>query len=248
MWRLSRIEQELARNAGLVVTVSQYSLKKIVQYYGVDPAKIRIVPNGVDCLKFRPFDGSDKTKQKIGIAGKKCVLFVGRLIPRKGLPFLIEAAEQIVKERKDVAFVIVGDGSLRSHFVEYLKKIGLSDYFVFLGDVSDSVLPEIYNCADVFALPSIQEGQGIALLEAQATGKPVVAFDVGAVGETFADGETGLLVRPDGDKLATAVLDLLSNETLREKMGAKGRVFACTNFSWSTCAEKMLEVYHEVLR
>jgi len=247
MWRLSKIEHELATKAGLVVTVSQYSLRQIVQYYGVDPAKIRIVPNGVDCLKFRPIDGSEKTKQKIGTAGKKCILFVGRLIPRKGLPFLIQAAEQIVKERKDAAFVIVGDGPLRSHLVEYLKKIGLSDYFVFLGDVSDTALPEIYNCADVFALPSIQEGQGIALLEAQATGKPVVAFDVGAVGEALADKETGLLVKPESDALAKAVLDLISNETLRERMGTKGREFVCANFSWSNCAEKMLKVYHEAL-
>ena len=110
-------------------------------------------------------------------------MFVGRLIPRKGLPYLIEAAKHIIKEQSETAFVIVGDGPLKNHLITYLEKIGLSKNFVFLGDVDEKVLPALYNCADVFAFPSIQEGQGIALLEAQATAKPVVAFDVGGVHE-----------------------------------------------------------------
>jgi phosphatidylinositol alpha-1,6-mannosyltransferase len=109
------------------------------------------------------------------------------------------------------------------------------------------VLPALYNCADVFALPSIQEGQGIALLEAQATAKPVVAFDVGGVSEAMVDKETGLLVKPDSRKLADAILKLLSSWSLREKMGVKGREFVSNNFSWDICAQKMLQVYREAL-
>ena len=187
MWQLSKIEEEAARNATLIVTVSKYSLKKIVQFYEVDKTKIRIVPNGVDPQKFRPAEGCERVKRSIGIDKKQCVLFVGRLIPRKGLPFLIEAAKRIVKERSETAFVIVGNGPLRNHLSAYLEKVHLSGNFVFLGDVNENVLPIIYNCADVFAFPSIQEGQGIALLEAQATAKPVVAFNVGGISEALLD-------------------------------------------------------------
>jgi glycosyltransferase involved in cell wall biosynthesis len=106
MWRLSRIEQETARNATLIATVSHYSSKRINQLYGIDPEKIRVVPNGVDPEKFKPFGDLEKIKRQIGIDSKLCVLFVGRLIPRKGLPYLVEAAKQVVREF-NVIFLIV---------------------------------------------------------------------------------------------------------------------------------------------
>jgi glycosyltransferase involved in cell wall biosynthesis len=161
------------------------------------------------------------------------------------LPFLIEAAKNIVKEFSQTMFVVVGDGPLKNNLRAHLERINLSGNFVFLGDVNEKVLPALYNCADVFALPSIQEGQGIALLEAQATGKPVVAFNVGGVKEAMLDKETGLLVRPDSRELANAIMKLLSSWSLREKMGRKGQEFVSGNFSWDVCAQRMLQVYHE---
>jgi glycosyltransferase involved in cell wall biosynthesis len=128
-----------------------------------------------------------------------------------------------------------------------LEETKLSGNFVFLGDINENVLPTLYNCADVFAFPSIQEGQGIALLEAQATAKPVVAFDVGGVHEAMVDKETGLLVKPDSRELADAILKLLSSWSLREKMGVKGRELVSNNFSWDICAQRMLQVYREAL-
>jgi len=247
MWRLSRLEGESAEKATLIVTVSKYSRNKIIQFYDVDKTKIRIVPNGVALQRFKPVQGLESIKRQIGIDSKFCVLFVGRLIPRKGLPFLVEAAKHIIKEFKETIFVIVGNGPLKNHLMAYLEKINLSSNFVFLGDVNENVLPAIYNCADVFALPSIQEGQGIALLEAQATAKPVVAFDVGGVHEAVVDKETALLIKPDSCELADAILKLLSNWSLREKMGNKGREFVSNNFSWDICAQRMLQVYREAL-
>jgi glycosyltransferase involved in cell wall biosynthesis len=245
MWRLSKIEEDSAKNATIIVTVSKYSSKKIVQFYNIEKTKITIVPNGVDPQKFRPVEGLEKVKHRIGIDGKQCVLFVGRLIPRKGLHFLMEAAKQVIKENKGTVFVIVGDGPLKNHLTSFLKKERLSDNFVFLGDVSDDVLPILYNCADIFTLPSIQEGQGLALLEAQATAKPVVAFNVGGISEFVLDKQTGLLVKPDSIELANAISNLLSNKSLREKMGHLGREFVCNNFSWDICAQEMLQVYNE---
>ncbi len=247
MWQLSKLEGESAKKATLIVTVSKYSSEKTVQFYGADKAKIRVVPNGVDLQRFKPSESCESIKRQIGIDSKLSVLFVGRLIPRKGLPFLIEAAKRIVKEFKETIFVIVGDGPLKNHLLAYLEEIKLSGNFVFLGDINENVLPTLYNCADVFAFPSIQEGQGIALLEAQATAKPVVAFDVGGVHEAMVDKETGLLVKPDSRELADAILKLLSSWSLREKMGVKGRELVSNNFSWDICAQRMLQVYREAL-
>jgi len=247
MWQLSKLEEESARNATLTVTISKYSRRKIMQFYGVDEAKIRVVPNSVDTQIFKPSESCEKIKRQIGMDSKLCVLFVGRLIPRKGLRYLVEAAKQIVQDFSQIMFLIVGDGPLRNHLVSYLEKMNLTSNFVFLGDVSESALPALYSCADVFVLPSIQEGQGIALLEAQATAKPIVAFDVGGVREAVLDKETGLLVKPDSRELAEAIMKLLVSWSLREKLGCRGREFVVDNFSWDICAQKMLHVYREAL-
>jgi glycogen(starch) synthase len=247
MWQLSELEAESARNADLIVTVSNYSKKRMSQFYDVDKSKVRVVPNGVDPQRFKPLQDLEQIKRQIGIDSKLCVLFVGRLIPRKGLPFLVEAAKRVVKEFKETIFVIVGRGPLENHLRAHLEKINLSKNFVFLGDVKERVLPALYNCADVFALPSIQEGQGIALLEAQATAKPVVAFNVGGVQEAVLDEETGLLVEPNSQELADAILKLLADWALREKMGKLGREFVANNFSWNICSQRMLRVYREAV-
>ena len=247
MRHLAKLENQAAKQATLIVTVSNYSAKKIVQLYEVDETKIRVVPNGVDLQKFKPSEVSEKVRDMVGGNCEHLVLFVGNLIPRKGLHFLIEAAKDVIKENRDTKFVVVGDGPLKNHLIQYSKKQGVSDVFTFLGDVPEHLLPSLYNCADVFASPSIQEGQGISLLEAQASAKPVVAFNVTAITEVVKNKETGLLVEPQRSQLADAILSLLSNKGLRELMGRSGREFVSNNFSWEICAQKMLQVYSEVM-
>ena len=248
MDRLARLEGETAQNATLIVTISNYSLEKITQFYKVKEAKVRIVPNGVDIEKFLPFPNRETAKRKFGLGDEPCVLFVGSLIPRKGLPFLVEAAKQIVKEKSDTKFLIVGEGPLRNQLNNSLKEANLLGNFKFLGNLKDDALQAVYNCADVFALPSIQEGQGIVLLEAQACAKPVVAFNIGGVNEAVQNGKTGLLVNLGNTyEFADALLKLISDKSLQEKMGANGRGFVLENFTWDICAQKMLNVYCEAL-
>jgi glycosyltransferase involved in cell wall biosynthesis len=247
-WRLSKLEAESARDANLVVTVSNYSAKMAAHLYNLDMDKLRVVPNGVDTEKFKPSNTGCRLKRELGIEDKQVVLFVGRLIPRKGLHFLVEAAAQVLIECNDTVFIIVGDGPLRNSLTSQLARLGLLKHFLFLGDVKESVLPRLYNCADVFAFPSVQEGQGIALLEAQASEKPVVAFNVGGVDETVRQRQSGLLVDlGNSHRLGEAILKLLSDSSLRHKMGTAGRDFVLSNYTWAVCAEKMLKVYREVI-
>jgi len=245
MWRLSKLEAESAHNANIVVTISRYSREKLIQLYDVDSSKIRIAPNGVDLQRFKPSEDRVVLKQRIGVGKRPVILFVGRLIPRKGLRYLVEAAKVVVRERKDVVFLIVGDGPLRSQLVNWIEESDLSNNFILLGDANETLLPRIYNCADIFVLPSIQEGQGIALLEAQASGKPVVAFDTGGIREALQNERTGLLTKPNSMNLAEALLKLLADKSLREKMGFKGRDFVSRSLSWDACTHKMIDVYRE---
>jgi len=248
MFRLAKQESETAKNATLIVTISKYSLEKMKHFYNVDEGKVRIVPNGVDPEKFKPTADREAARRQFGLRNEPCVLFVGSLIHRKGLPFLVEAAKKIVKEWTETQFLIAGEGPLRNQLGKSIEAANLSRNFKFLGNLNDDKLPVLYGCADVFALPSIQEGQGIVLLEAQACGKPIVAFDIGGVNEAVRDRETGLLVKlGNTEEFADALLKLISGKALQQKMGANGRRFVVENFTWDICAQKMLSVYREAL-
>ena len=244
----ARLEKQTAKKASTIIAVSNYSKKRIIDDYTVDEAKVRVVPNGVDPEKFKPAQDSAAIKRQFGLGDDPCVLFVGNLIPRKGLPFLVEAAGKILKEHATAKFFIVGKGPMKEQIVNSINKKGFWKNFLFVDGLKEEMLALAYNCADVFVLPSIQEGQGIVLLEAQASGKPVVAFDVGGVPEAMRDGETGFLVKlGDIEGFAEAVSKLLSDESLHGKMSADARRFVVENFTWDVCAHKMLRVYREAL-
>jgi glycosyltransferase involved in cell wall biosynthesis len=249
MKKLISAEKKLTQKADLIVTVSKYSLQKIVENYEVSRDKIIVVPSGVDVERFKPVSEPKKIeiKRRLGLSGRECVLYVGSLIPRKGLNYLLETAKQVVKEKINVTFVIVGEGPLRDYIMAYSKKAGLQENIKLLGKVSENFLPEMYNCADIFVSPSLQEGQGLTLLEAQASGIPVIAFSAGAVSENMLHNKTGILIKPSSEEMAEAVLRLLADKALRDKMGKEGRKFSVKNFSWKKCAERMLKVYRELV-
>jgi len=248
MHRLAVLEKETAQNATLIVTISKYSIEKIRHHYHIDPGKVRMVPNGVDIQKFKPTQNNVEAKREMDLGKEPCILFVGSLIPRKGLHFLVEAAQKTLKQHKETKFLIVGQGPLLNQLERSLESMNLLGNFKFLGNLDDKHLPTAYNAADVFVLPSVQEGQGIVLLEAQASGVPVVAFDIGGINEAVSNEETGLLVeRANTVELASALLRLLDDKSLREKMGFNGRRFVAENFTWDICAKRMLGVYSEAL-
>ncbi len=245
---LAGLEKEMAQQASLVVTISNYSVEKLKTYYNIDARKVRIVPNGVDTEIFKPMAETAELKLNFGLDDGPMVLFVGSLTPRKGVMYLVDVAKTVVSQFPNAKFVLVGKGPLKGAITEAVGKKGLGRNFVFLGNLSEAQLAQVYCCADIFVLPSIQEGQGIVLLEAQACGVPVVAFNSGGVGEAMVNGKTGLLVeRGDSKTLAEALLGLLSDVSLRAKMGGAGRMFVECNFSWDVCAGKQLKVYEDVL-
>lgn len=240
-------EKNMAKQATIIVTISEYSKTKIMEHYGVDEEKIRIVPNGVDTEKFQPINQA-AARQQLGLDEAPTVLFMGSLVPRKGLLYLAEAAKMVVKQQTNVRFLIVGSGPQKDQIKAAVASAGLSSNFVFLGNLPENQLVTAYNASDVFVLPSVQEGQGIVLLEAQACGKPVAAFSVGGVNEAVRDGETGFLASPgDATGLAENLSKLLGDKALCARMGAAGRRFVMENYSWDLCAQRMLAVYRAAL-
>jgi glycosyltransferase involved in cell wall biosynthesis len=247
MKQQAKQEKTIAQKADVIITISKYSQAKILEHYGVAEEKIRIVPNGVDTETFQPSDWMAAKKQ-FNLGQEPTVLFIGSLTARKGLPYLVEAAKKVVKQKSNVKFLLVGSGPLRKQIEASVASAGLSSNFVFHGNIPQSQLASAYNAADVFVLPSLQEGQGIVLLEAQACGKPVVAFGVGGAKEAVKNGESGFLLElGDIEGLADRLLKLLGDDVLRQKMGAVGRRFVSENYTWDLCAERMLKIYRETL-
>ncbi len=247
MKQQAKQEKAIAQNADVIVTISKYSQAKILEHYGIAEEKIRIVPNGVDIEKFQPSD-MVAAKKQFNLGQDPTILFIGSLTPRKGLPYLVEAAKTVVKQQANAKFLLVGSGPLKKQIADSVASAGLSGNFVFYGNMPHNQLASIYNAADVFVLPSLQEGQGIVLLEAQACGKPVVAFGVGGAKEAVKGGESGFLLElGDTEGLADRLLKLLADNALRQNMGAAGRRFVTENYTWALCAERMLKIYRETL-
>lgn len=223
------------------IAVSKPAMEFAHKYF---PGYYNIIPNGVDIEHFSP---NVPPIEEFG-DGKLNILFVGRLEKRKGLNYLIEAFNQVKQEIPNSRLIIVGPGTrLRHKYEKQVVRSGLKDV-IFIGFVPYSELPRYYKTADVFCAPAIgRESFGIILLEAMAAGKPIVASDIEGYASVLTHNVDGLLV-PPGDKevLARALISLLTDESLRREMGAKGRVKAL-EYSWEHVAQSVLNYYIRVL-
>ena len=223
------------------IAVSKPAMDFVSKHF---PGKYTIIPNGVDTEHFSP----DISPIDELCDGKLNILFVGRLEKRKGADYLLKAYQQIKRDIPNSRLIIVGPGTrLRHKYEKQVKQSGLEDV-VFVGYTTYAELPRYYKTADIFCAPATGwESFGIVLLEAMAAGKPVVASNIEGYASLVTDGVEGLLVPPkDEDRLAQALLSLMTDESLRQQMGARGRVKAKA-YDWKYIAQKVLNYYIGVL-
>jgi glycosyltransferase involved in cell wall biosynthesis len=209
---------------------------------GVDPARIHLVPSGVEVERFAaPMGPRAAVRAELGVGDGDCLLVVvGALEDRKGHAVLLEAIARLGDPRLQVR--CAGDGSLRAVLEARRDALGLARTVGFLGRVDD-VAP-LLGAGDVMVMPSRHEGLGVAALEAMAAGLPVVASRVGGLPEAVADGDTGLLVPPDDvAALAAAVARLAADPALARRLGAAGRARVRARFTMAAMAEGTLAVY-----
>jgi rhamnosyl/mannosyltransferase len=208
---------------------------------------IAVIPNGVDLKKFNPCVDGHEVRKRFDIPeGAKVVLFVGRLVPFKGLEYLFEGVSKMLGEREDLVLMIVGEGELKGKLMDLARRMGIDRNVVFTGRVSESLLPHCYGASDLFVLPSVgsPESFGIVLIEAFASGKPVIATCLAGVNEVIRPGVTGLIVPPkDSEALACAIRTLVSNNELRREMGRRARLLAEEKYDWNRIVNRYLEVY-----
>jgi glycosyltransferase involved in cell wall biosynthesis len=231
--------------------VSKYTVDELTELYEINEKKIHVIYNGVDVQKFKPRPDRAELRRDFGLeAEKKIVLFVGRLYHRKGLEILLRSIPPVLQEFSDVKFVISGKGfkekeeSLRN----LAKQLDIEDHVTFLGYVPDEKLPNLYSTSDIFVLPAIYENFPFAILEAQATGLPVISTKVGGIPEFLVDNENGFLIDPgDSAQLTHRVLALLQDPKLAKEMGMRGRKLIEEKFSWRLITSQVIDLYHKLL-
>ncbi len=231
-----------ARRAAIVLTVSEFSRRALVERYQLPPERVLVTPNGVDRETFRPFGSEPAAIRERYRLGGPFVLFVGRIEPRKNLPRLIRAFSRVrTKLGGGVRLVIVGQEDFRSREVFQEAERQAEASVVFLGAVPDADLPGLYNLAEAVAYPSLAEGFGIPVLEAMACGTPVLASPRGALVEV--GGDAVLWVEPeDEDALAEGIERIMTDTDLRHRLRAAGLCRA-ERFDWKETARGTLEAY-----
>jgi glycosyltransferase involved in cell wall biosynthesis len=204
------------------------------------------VTGGVDSELFRPVPPDSELAARF--AGRRILLYVGRFVPLKNLPMLIDAFHEVRRVRDDTVLVMAGEGALERQIREQVIRLGLADGVAFLGHQPQSRLPALYAASDVVVLSSKFDNSPNCVLEANACERPVVATRVGGVPRYVTEGENGLLADGgDGSGFARAILELLGNPERSRAMGLAGRQRILERHSWRKSAEKLVALYDRLL-
>ena len=229
----------LGRRVDRWIAVSSDIAQRLRETFRLPASKIEVVTNGVAAAPPRPRD--EALRRELGGApGRPLVLLVARLEQQKGIDVLLRAAVDV-----DASFAVAGDGAERAELERRAVELGVADRVRFLGRRTD--VGELLAAADVFALPSRYEGTSLALLEAMAAGKPVVATAIGGNDEIVEDGRTGLLVPAEDPRaLAAALARLAGDAATAAALGAAARAEVERRFSWDAVAARVGAIYEQV--
>ena len=231
-WANRRLVKRLTH----AVAVSEAVKQLWCQSDGIDPARVKVVPNGVPVPKIPVGQGTRSEPGRLRIGT------VGRLSHEKGMDVLIEAFALVKAQLPQAELLLVGDGAERPRLEGMVVERGLTDSVRFLG-IRDDV-PSLMTSFDIFVLPSRSEGLPLAILEAMAAGLPIVATNVGGVSEAVQDGKMGFLLPPEEPKaLADAIIKLAGDEELRSSLGR----LACVRFNEQYELSFMVNSYEKLM-
>ena len=239
----SRTVGKFILNSAVKIAALSDSDKKYLVSIGVDPGKIAIVPNAID------HEYLDIVSQNNDIRkdhDEKILLYVGVLIKRKGVDYLIRSLPEI-KRNNRIFCIIVGKGDYGENLKTLAKKLDLMDNISFKGSVKTEELYYYYSMSDIFILPSVSEGLPTTILEAMYFGLPVITTDIPGIRDHFSD--SAILVPPKNEKvLANAINRLLNDDSLRESLGRRVKELVKEKYSWDKVSNTYINIYNEVLK
>jgi len=250
-WRMglkSRLWDRLAFQFGNVAFgCSQAVLRFYQERMWYPPSKLHLVYNAVDVHRFEQLPEKTAVRRELELAEHDIIVTtVASLTPQKGHEYLLQAVKEIVMRHRNIKFVFVGAGGLRTALETRVRTLGIEPWVRFLGKRTD--VPEILGASDMFVLPSLWEGFGLVLVEAGLARLPVVASRIDGIGEIVWAGRNGLLVPPkDVSALVEACLKLIEDPQLREQMGEEGKAIALERFDIRQIASRVTDLYRILL-
>ncbi len=223
-----------AKKADGIITLHS-DTEDYLRNIGIADHKIVQIPNGVNTEVFRPYHNGRK-----GFS-----LYVGSLIPRKGVNYLLQALSQI----DDLPCIIVGDGSEKTRLMRMTQKLGLDERVKFVSAITEPArLVDLYNAASFFVLPSLNESFGLVLLESMACGTPVIASRLPGPSTIVHDSTNGFLFDPGNvDQLSHKMKTLMNSPSLRHRMGQNGLILAREQYSWDSVTTRIIQAYEYLL-
>ena len=251
----SKIKKYNREHAAHFIAITQKAKEALI-IEGLEPDRISIIPAGLDCEKFKPMEKNVQLAKKLGINENSIrILFVGRLVPEKGIFDTLTAFSMLLKKIENIELLIVGSGSptILFQIKQLVANLKIANKVKFLGSIKYSQMPKIHNLANIFCLPSIPtktwaEQFGYSMVEAMACGKPVISTSSGSIPEVVKDHITGILVKPSNlTGLETALEELIFNEREREIFGDEGRKWVLQSFEANMIAGKLAETYEKYL-
>ncbi|MDI6703404.1 MAG: glycosyltransferase family 4 protein [bacterium] len=240
-------------NSDKVISVSNYQIKEMLEIYKIPRKKIAMISNGVNLSLYRPSpDIGNDIKKKYHIQDRKVVLFVGRLVRKKGVQYLIAAAPYILKEIPNTIFLVIGGvdqlsrPSYEPELRRKLRELNLEEKFIFIKNVPEIELPALYNAADICVVPSIDyESIPTVIFESMACEKPVIATNRWGIFEQIGH-ENSLFPEKDPSIIAKKVVEVLKDKNLSSILSHRNRE-VIEKFAWDRIAEEHEKLYKEVL-
>lgn len=237
-----QVESEGFAAADIIVTVSEFTKRIVVERYGVDPQKVAVVHNG--CDTYEPVRHPE-TLSELKAQGKKIVLYHGRITIQKGVDYFIRAARRVVDVDPNVVFVVSGWGDMTNQIIEQVGRERLSGNVIFAGALWDDDRDRMYQSADLVVMPSVSEPFGLVPLEAIQHGTPSLISKQSGVAEILTH---ALKVDFwDTDEMANQILATLRYGALRQQLKTHGRE-EINRMSWRDAAEKVAQLYQRLLK
>lgn len=242
----NKIKLFILKNSDAVSTVSTRQKKQLTKF-GADKKQIYVIHNGIDGSFISDDVINLKQKHKLNLY---TLLFVGRLVEIKGLKYLIQAMPEVVKVFPKIKLLIIGKGNMHETLSRLVCTLGLNHCVLFLSHVPNSEISDYYKHADIFIGPSIvaknkgTEGLGMVFLESLLCGTPVITTDSGGMTDIIKHNKTGIIVpQKNSQAISDAIIELLKNEDLRNRLSKNGKLFVKENFNWEKIAREYYQVY-----
>ena len=245
-----KIQKVSVKRADAVIAVDKRIYEWLMNEIGCDESKLYHIPNGANIDKFSPYIDGGEIRKKYNVTEQGHLIMCARhFVSKNGVEYLIKAMPIILKAYPDTKLLLVGDGPLKKMLQDIVFKLNLDKNVIFCGIVDHDRIPKYYAASDVSIVPSVhvsgvEEATSISLLESMATGKPVVASNIGGLKEILSKKNIGILV-PDKDPsaLAEAVIYVFDYPDRAKRLGQRAREYIAKNHSWDNVAEQISDVY-----